>query len=119
MNLFKKLIGHRAQPSAESAKPRCRAEKVLLIFPWMPIGGLYTLFSSLINLAPGYRFEAVTTREQLANMGDSKAALAAIGCPVQDLTSLADSELERQQILLSILEKGEYGTLIMVGSTMA
>ena len=119
MNFLKKLIGgHREKQVAESAKPRGRAEKVLLVFPWMPVGGVQTLFSSLINCSPSYKFDAVTTREQLANMGDRKAALAAIGCPVQDLPALAADEQERQQLFWSILEKGEYGTVFLVGSTM-
>jgi glycosyltransferase involved in cell wall biosynthesis len=119
MNFFQKLFGGRvAQSRARATEPRCRAEKVLLIFPWMPVGGVQTLFASLINSAHGYKFEAVTTRDQLPNMGDRKEALAAIGCPVQDLPAMADSEEERQQLLWSVLEKGEYGTIYLVGSTM-
>jgi O-antigen biosynthesis protein len=140
VNFFKKLLGgHRTQPSVASspesspastptsptsptspaaAEPLSRAEKVLLVFPWMPVGGVQTLFASLINCAPGYKFDAVTTRDQLPNMGDRKAALAAIGCPVQDLPALASSEEERQQLLWSVLENGEYGTIYLVGSTM-
>jgi O-antigen biosynthesis protein len=119
VNFLKKLLGsHPAETSAVSAEPRIRAEKVLLVFPWMPVGGVQTLFASLINCAPGYKFDAVTTRDQLPNMGDRKAALAAIGCPVQDLPAMAASEEERQQLLWSVLERGEYGTIYLVGSTM-
>ncbi len=106
-----------SEPDSQPAL-RSRPEKVLLIFPWMPVGGVQTLFSSLINGSSDYQFDAVTTREQLANMGDRKEALAAIGCSVDDLPSLANSEEERHQLLWSKLEKGEYGTIFLVGSTM-
>lgn len=96
--------------------------KVLLIYPWLVVGGTLTLFKPVVEQLKrrGFTFSAITTRDKLPNMGDTTQELLAAGCEkVQHLTEMAKGDEEVKTLFWKVLEEGQYDTLVLIGSTLA
>ncbi|MDR3617318.1 MAG: glycosyltransferase family 4 protein [Candidatus Obscuribacterales bacterium] len=117
MNFLTKLFSARVPKDVQACA--LDPQKVLLVLPWLPVGGVETLFTGLVRHCPNYHFDVVTTRETLPNMGDRTESFEKLGCSVTHLPRLKESDEERKQALISLLKDGRYGNAFLVGSTMA
>jgi len=117
MNFLTRLFSARVTKDAEACV--LDPQKVLLILPWLPVGGVETLFTGLVRHCPNYHFDVVTTRETLPNMGDRTESFEKLGCSVTHLPRLMESDQERKLALMNLLQDGHFGNVFLVGSTMA
>jgi glycosyltransferase involved in cell wall biosynthesis len=117
MNFLTRLFSTRVAREADACV--LDPQKILLVLPWLPVGGVETLFTGLVRHCPNYHFDVVTTREKLANMGDRTQSFEELGCTVTHLPNLFATEDERKQALMSLIKDGRYGNVFLVGSTMA
>ena len=116
MNFLTKLFSAKNKPEVTTM---LKPEKVLLVLPWLPVGGVETLFTGLVKHCPTYHFDVVTTRETMPNMGDRTKSFEEIGCTVTHLPRLLSTENERKTGLLNLVKDGQYGNVFLVGSTLA
>jgi glycosyltransferase involved in cell wall biosynthesis len=117
MNFLTRLFSARVAKDVEACA--LDPHKVLLVLPWLPVGGVETLFTGLVRQCPNYHFDVVTTRETLANMGDRTESFEKLGCSVTHLPRLMEADEERKEALIKLLKDGRYGNVFLVGSTMA
>jgi glycosyltransferase involved in cell wall biosynthesis len=101
---------------------KAKQTRVLLIYPWLVVGGTLTLFRPVVEQLKrrGFSFSAITTRDKLPNMGDTTQDLLTAGCDaVHHLTELAHTDEEIKALFWKILEDGKFNTLVLIGSTLA
>lgn len=118
MNFLTKIFHSRIQ---KKSNVQAKQEKVLLIFPYLVWGGTATLYSEIISSLQleGFHFSIITTREPPPYAGDKTEDFEKLGCSVYHLPLLGANDNEHKDIFWKLLDKGEFGNIILIGSAFA